>query len=48
MIPQEKTAAVTRGLREAFGVTEFEDIRMLKKACFAAPGFYSPPPPPAM
>ena len=31
MIPQEKTAAVTRGLREAFGVTEFEDIRMLKK-----------------
>jgi hypothetical protein len=29
MIPQEKTAAVTRGLREAFGVTEFEDIQML-------------------
>ena len=29
MIPQEKSAAVTRGLREAFGVTEFEDIRML-------------------
>jgi hypothetical protein len=26
MIPQEKSAAVTRGLREAFGVTEFEDI----------------------
>jgi aminoglycoside phosphotransferase (APT) family kinase protein len=29
MIPQEKSAAVTRGLREAFGVTEFEDIRMM-------------------
>jgi hypothetical protein len=28
MIPQEKSAAVLRGLREAFGVTEFEDIRM--------------------
>jgi hypothetical protein len=26
MIPQEKSAAVTHGLREAFGVTEFEDI----------------------
>ena len=26
LIPQEKLAAVTRGLREAFGVTEFEDI----------------------
>jgi hypothetical protein len=26
MIPQEKVDAVTRGLREAFGVTEFEDI----------------------
>ena len=31
MIPQEKSAAVTRGLREAFGVTAFEDIRMLTK-----------------
>jgi thiamine kinase-like enzyme len=30
MIPQEKSAAVTRGLREAFGVTECEDIRMMK------------------
>ena len=30
MIPPEKSAAVTRGLREAFGVTEFEDIRMIK------------------
>jgi hypothetical protein len=29
MIPQEQSAAVTRGLREAFGVTAFEDIRML-------------------
>jgi thiamine kinase-like enzyme len=27
MIPQEKTAAVTLGLREAFGVSEVEDIR---------------------
>lgn len=30
MIPQEKCAAVTRGLREAFDVTECEDIRMIK------------------
>ena len=29
MIPQEKSASVTRGLREAFGVTEFDDIRRL-------------------
>ncbi len=29
MIPQEKCAAVARGLREAFGVSEFEEIRML-------------------
>ncbi len=29
MIPEEKNAAVTRGLKEAFGVTEFEDIRKL-------------------
>jgi len=27
MIPQEKTAAVTRALQEAFGVTAYEDIR---------------------
>jgi len=31
MIPQEKSAAVTQGLREAFGVTEFEDIRRMTK-----------------
>jgi thiamine kinase-like enzyme len=31
MIPQEKSAAVTRGLREAFGVTEFQDIRQITK-----------------
>jgi aminoglycoside phosphotransferase (APT) family kinase protein len=31
MIPQEKSAAVTRGLLQAFGVTEFEDIRMITK-----------------
>jgi len=29
MIPEEKQAAVARGLQKAFGVTEFEDIRML-------------------
>lgn len=29
MIPQEKSAAVTRALREAFDVTEFEAIEML-------------------
>ena len=31
MIPPEKTAAVTRGLREAFGVTEFEAISRITK-----------------
>jgi|SRR5581483_4074356 len=31
MIPQEKRAAVTRGLREAFGVSAFEDIRRITK-----------------
>jgi aminoglycoside phosphotransferase (APT) family kinase protein len=31
MIPQEKIQAVARGLREAFGVTEFEDIREMTK-----------------
>jgi aminoglycoside phosphotransferase (APT) family kinase protein len=31
MIPPEKSAAVTRGLREAFGVTEFEDISRITK-----------------
>jgi len=30
MIPQEKSEAVTRGLREAFGVIEFENIRVIK------------------
>jgi hypothetical protein len=29
MIPPEKSAAVTLGMKEAFGVTEFEDIRDL-------------------
>jgi hypothetical protein len=29
MIPEAKNAAVARALGEAFGVTEFEDIRML-------------------
>jgi len=31
MIPQEKSAAVTRGLREAFGVREFEEISRIAK-----------------
>jgi aminoglycoside phosphotransferase (APT) family kinase protein len=31
MIPQEKSAAVTRGLREAFGVSEFDDISRITK-----------------
>ena len=31
MIPQEKSAAVLRGLREAFGVTAIEDIRRMTK-----------------
>jgi Phosphotransferase enzyme family len=30
MIPQEKSEAVSRGLRGAFGITEFDDIRMIK------------------
>jgi len=30
MIPQEKSEAVTRGLREAFGVAKLEDIHMIK------------------
>jgi len=31
MIPQEKSAAVTRGLRQAFGVTEFEHISRITR-----------------
>lgn len=31
MIPQEKIAAVTRGLHETFGLTAFEDIQKLTK-----------------
>ena len=31
MIPDEKSVAVARGLSEAFGVTEFEDIREMTK-----------------
>jgi len=31
MIPEEKMPAVTRGLREAFGVAEFDDIRMMTR-----------------
>ena len=30
VIPPEKSEAVTRGLREAFGVSEFEDIHVIK------------------
>jgi thiamine kinase-like enzyme len=39
MIPQEKSAAVTRGLREAFGVTEFEEIYELAGGLNANPVF---------
>ena len=39
MVPQEKRAAVTRGLREAFGVTEFEEIRELNGGRGANPVF---------
>ncbi len=39
MIPQEKIDAVTRGLREAFGVSEFEDIRELTGRLGANPVF---------
>lgn len=35
MIPQEKSAAVARGLSEAFGVTAFDDIRVLSKGSFS-------------
>ena len=31
VIPDDRSAAVTRGLREAFGAEEFDDIRMLTK-----------------
>ena len=31
MIPQEKSAAVTRGVRDAFGVSEFDDIQQITK-----------------
>jgi hypothetical protein len=31
MIPQDKRAAVFRGLREAFGATDIEDIRRMTK-----------------
>jgi hypothetical protein len=36
MIPQEKSAAVTRGLREAFGVTAFEDICVITRSLTSA------------
>jgi aminoglycoside phosphotransferase len=39
MIPREKNAAVTQGLREAFGVTECEDIRQLTGEHGANPVF---------
>jgi hypothetical protein len=31
MIPQEKSEAVARGLREAFGVTEFGDTTRITR-----------------
>jgi len=36
MIPQEKTAAVTRSLREAFGATAFEDILIMPRGLTSA------------
>jgi aminoglycoside phosphotransferase (APT) family kinase protein len=36
MIPEEKSAAVTRGLREAFGVAAFEDIRLMTRGLTSA------------
>src|SRR5579884_2857362 len=39
MIPPDKRAAVTRGLREAFGVTEFEKICDLSRGAGANPVF---------
>jgi hypothetical protein len=36
MIPEEKIEAVSRGLREAFGITSFEDICMLTKGLSTA------------
>ena len=39
MIPQEKCAAVSLGLREAFGVTEFEDVRKMTKGLSSAQVF---------
>jgi len=39
MIPQEKSEAVTRGLRETFGVTAFEGIRAMPKGLTSAIAF---------
>jgi len=39
MVPQEKGAAIVRGLREAFGVTEFEEIHELDGGLGANPVF---------
>ena len=36
MIPQEKSEAVRRGLREAFGVSEFEDISRITRGLTAS------------
>jgi aminoglycoside phosphotransferase (APT) family kinase protein len=36
MIPEAKNAAVTRALREAFGVSEFDDIRILTNGLSSA------------
>jgi hypothetical protein len=36
MIPHEKSAAVTRGLREAFGVTALEEIRTMSRGLTSA------------
>src|SRR5215831_11754408 len=39
VVPEEKRAAVTRGLREAFGVAKFEEIRVAAGAPGANPVF---------
>jgi len=39
VIPEEKSAAVTRGLREAFGADAFEDIRALTTSLRSDPVF---------
>jgi len=39
MIPEEKQPAVTRALQSAFGVNEYEDIRLLTGGLSSALAF---------